>query len=127
MTAVPIAPDLGAWLVLRRAQWAGLTLDVYSGIVFDQGKRLPSYLIPHAHQLVDRGYLRLTDPIPDAPLCRRVIITDTGERLLDLLYDLRQCWLAKRRAGLPRSPADLDVLAGVLDGLHRQSVSPGHR
>lgn len=112
---VQLAPDLGAWLVLRRVQWDGVTLDP-AGTLYDRSQRLPAFLTPHVFQLADRGYVRLGWPVPEWLCRRRVRITMAGEHLLDQLYDLRRCWVAQRRAGLPRCRIDLDSLAGRSTG-----------
>src|SRR2546427_784257 len=47
--------------------------------------------------------------------CRRVLMTVAGEHLLDLVNELRECWVARQRAGLPRCHDDLDSLSMMLD------------
>jgi hypothetical protein len=125
---VRIAPDLGAWLVLRRVQWNGVALDPSVGMLYDHGQPLPGYLTTHVYQLADHGYVHLGAPIETMVPCRRVHMTAAGEALLDLLYDLRRDWLAGLRAGLPRRADDLDTLGRVLDGLRRLPCLPAaHR
>jgi hypothetical protein len=117
-----IAEDLGAWLVLRRVQWGGVTIDPNSRTLYDRGDPLPGCLTPHVLQLTDRGYVRLSDPLPYMLPCRRVHLTDAGERMLDLLYDLSRAWHARQRVGLRRDTSDLDTLAQVLNGHRRMPV-----
>jgi hypothetical protein len=124
---IAIAPDLGAWLVLRRVQWNRVVLDATNETLYDQGHRLSEFLTPHMHELANGGYVLLGEPLPEPPRCQRVRITQAGECLLDLLYDQWRHWIAQHRAGLPRCRADLNTLTRVLDGLRRLRLDHGQQ
>jgi hypothetical protein len=106
---VLIAPDLGAWLLLRRIQRGGVTVDMRTGTIYHHGRLLLPMLGPHMYGLADHGYVRLESA--------SLRLTNAGELLLHLLIDVRWCWLIRQRAGLPRCRVDLDRLAPQLSEL----------
>lgn len=78
-----IPAELLRFLVLRRALRGHLTLSA-TGMAIDGGRRMPDYLIPTLHGLIDHRLLDTTGDV-SSDARRSVQITESGAQLYNEL------------------------------------------